>query len=49
MWHAVSKMKHVSEEMLDQYAKMLAEARTKKAEQLSQAEADDGQDPASSQ
>jgi Flp pilus assembly protein TadB len=35
LWHAVSKAKHFSEGMLDEYAHMLAEARQRKARELS--------------
>ena len=34
LWHAVSKAKHLSEGMLDEYARMLAEARQQKAKEL---------------
>jgi hypothetical protein len=34
LWHAVSKAKHLSEGMLDEYARMLAAARQKKSKEL---------------
>jgi len=34
VWHAVSKAKHLSEGMLDEYARLLAEARQQKAAEL---------------
>ena len=34
LWHAVSKAKHLSEGMLDEYARLLAEARQQKANEL---------------
>lgn len=34
LWHAVSKAKHLSEGMLDEYARMLTEARQQKAKEL---------------
>jgi uncharacterized protein YbjQ (UPF0145 family) len=34
LWHAVSKAKHLSEGMLDEYTRMLAEARQRKAKEL---------------
>ncbi len=47
LWHAVSKMKFVCEEMLDQYAQMLVEARAKKVEQLAEDNGEDGTDDGS--
>ena len=44
LWHAVSRAKHVSEGMLDEYSQMLAQARKEKARQLaSEAEEDAGE------
>ena len=44
LWHAVSRAKHLSEGMLDEYSQMLAEARKEKARQLaSEAEEDAGE------
>lgn len=44
LWHAVSKAKHLSEGMLDEYALMLAAARQKKSKELmSKGDAGDGQ------
>jgi endonuclease IV len=34
VWHAVSKTKHASDEMLKKYTEMLEQARKDKAEQL---------------
>jgi hypothetical protein len=34
LWHSVSKAKHLSEGMLDEYARMLAQARQQKAREL---------------
>ena len=34
LWHAVSKAKHLSEGMLDEYARMLGEARQRRAREL---------------
>jgi hypothetical protein len=34
LWHAVSKAKHLSEGMLEEYARMLAEARQRKAKEI---------------
>jgi len=39
LWHAVSKAKHLSEGMLDEYARMLAEARQRRAKELAAQEA----------
>ncbi len=39
LWHAVSKAKHLSEGMLDEYARMLAEARQRKAKEIAAQEA----------
>ena len=37
LWHAVSRAKHASEQMLDKYAEMLAEVRAHKARELAAA------------
>jgi len=41
LWHAVSKAKHLSEGMLDEYARMLAEARQQKAKELAAQDAEE--------
>jgi hypothetical protein len=42
LWHSVSKAKHFSEGMLDEYARMLAEVREQKAKELAaEAEAEE--------
>lgn len=44
LWHGVSRAKHLSEGMLDEYSQMLAQARKDKAQQLDkEAEEDDGE------
>jgi hypothetical protein len=39
LWHAVSKAKHLSEGMLDEYACMLTQARQRKAKEYAAQEA----------
>lgn len=41
VWHAVSRTKHISEEMLDKYRDMLSDARAEKLKKLA-AEAGEG-------
>jgi hypothetical protein len=45
LWHAVSRAKHLSEGMLDEYSQMLAQARKEKAEQLAKEGEEDGGEP----
>lgn len=40
LWHAVSRTKHASDEMLVKYREMLADSRAQKAEELAE-QADD--------
>lgn len=41
LWHSVSRTKHVSEEMLKIYAKILSDARERRARELAEQPPDD--------
>ena len=43
LWHAVSKAKHLSEGMLEEYGRLLAEARQEKAKEMEAQDA--GEEP----
>lgn len=45
LWHAVSRAKHLSEGMLDEYSQMLGQARKEKARQLASEEEEDPGEP----
>ncbi len=45
LWRAVSQTKHVSEEMLDRYSEMLADAREEKARKLEEELDDADEEP----